>query len=245
LKKKKEKAENYNLYIKNELQKESFCENDDLGTYSTDSLGRSVRTAFMSLIPVARCTQRKGDTMLRILCTSGLLLLVLIGCKDDSTRPVPKRCPSGTVKWRNGHCYEAVLVPVLWSDAKTACEARGGHLVTIGSAEENAFVFSLVSGINAFWYLDSFGNGLGPWLGGYQEVGSQEPDGGWKWVTGDPFVYTNWEVDQPDNSGGAGGTLDQNCIRFFKKGGLIGDRWDDCEAYNPVEHRRGYICEYE
>jgi len=35
---KKEKAENYNLYIKNELQKESFCENDDLGTYSTDSL---------------------------------------------------------------------------------------------------------------------------------------------------------------------------------------------------------------
>ena len=35
---KKEKAGNYNLYIKNELQKESFCENDDLGTYSTDSL---------------------------------------------------------------------------------------------------------------------------------------------------------------------------------------------------------------
>ena len=35
---KKEKAENYNLYIKNELQKESYCENDDLGTYSTDSL---------------------------------------------------------------------------------------------------------------------------------------------------------------------------------------------------------------
>ena len=39
MKKKKEGAENYNLYIKNELQKESFCENDDLGTYSTDSLG--------------------------------------------------------------------------------------------------------------------------------------------------------------------------------------------------------------
>ncbi|MCX5753092.1 MAG: hypothetical protein NTW97_05530 [Candidatus Krumholzibacteria bacterium] len=38
-KEEKEKAENYNLYIKNDLQKESFCENDDLGTYSTDSLG--------------------------------------------------------------------------------------------------------------------------------------------------------------------------------------------------------------
>ena len=34
----KEKPENYNLYIKNGLQKESYCENDDPGTYSTGSL---------------------------------------------------------------------------------------------------------------------------------------------------------------------------------------------------------------
>jgi len=35
---KKEKAENHNLYIKSELQKESFCRNGDLRAFSTDSL---------------------------------------------------------------------------------------------------------------------------------------------------------------------------------------------------------------
>jgi hypothetical protein len=198
----------------------------------------------MSPNPMAQRNREKGNGMPRILCTLGLFLLMLAGCKDDSTRPAPKSCPSGTVKWTNGHCYEAVLAPGLsWYDAKAACEARGGHLVTITSATENAFVFRLVSGINAFWYLDNYGNGLGPWLGGYQESGSQEPDGGWKWVTAEPFVYTNWEADQPDNVHGS--TLNQDRLRFFKKSGLIGDRWDDSEGYNPVEHRLGYICEYE
>jgi hypothetical protein len=182
--------------------------------------------------------------MRRIVCALAVLLLMVGSCDDDSTGPTSKKCVSGAVKWTNGHCYEAVLAPGLsWYDAKAACEARGGHLVTITSAGENGFVFDLVKGINAFWYLDMYGNGLGPWLGGYQEPGSQEPDGGWRWVTTEPWSYTNWETDQPDNVHGA--ALDQNTLRFFKAGGLIGDKWDDSEGYNPVEHRMGYICEYE
>ena len=180
--------------------------------------------------------------MWKILCAVGLVLPIFAGCHDDSTRPNPTSCASGAVKWINGHCYEAVLYPGLsWYDAKAACEARGGHLATITSADENAFVFSLVSDNNAFWILDVFGNGLGPWLGGYQEDGVQPPDSGWKWVTGEPFVYTNWEDGQPGDLP----QMEQNCLRFFKAEGLIGDRWDDSEAYNPVEHRKGYICEYE
>jgi len=181
--------------------------------------------------------------MWRALCIACLFLLTLAGCKHETTRPAgTSSCPNGAVKWSNGHCYEAVLAPGLsWYDAKAACEARGGHLATIGSEQENAFVFNLVSHINAFWYLDSYYNGLGPWLGGYQPTGSQEPDGGWQWVTGEPFVYTNWETGQPDNAN----PLGQDALRFFKGGGLIGDHWDDSEAYNPVEHRMGYICEYE
>jgi hypothetical protein len=181
--------------------------------------------------------------MLRVSCFLIMVLLLFVGCGDDSTGPSHNDCPGGFVKWTNGHCYQAVLRGLSWSDAETACETVGGHLVTISSAEENAFVFSLVSSNDAFWYLDGVGNGLGPWLGGYQEPGSQEPDGGWKWVTGEAFSYTNWETDQPDNVHGA--SLDQNRLRFFKKGALIGDRWDDSEEDNPVEHRKGYICEID
>ena len=179
--------------------------------------------------------------MRKVLGMIGLVLSMLAACDNDSTPSGSGDCPNGTVKWSNGHCYEAVLAAGLsWEDAQSACEARGGHLATIGSAGENAFVFSLVSGNNAFWYLDTFGNGLGPWLGGYQSAGSQEPDGGWQWVTDEPFNYANWELDQPDNGGGS---IDQNRLRFFKRGGLIGSHWDDCETDNPVAHRLGYIFE--
>jgi hypothetical protein len=178
--------------------------------------------------------------MWKLLCNLGLLLFIFSGCGDDTTSPIRASCPSGTVKWTNGHCYQAVLAPGLsWDQARDSCLARGGHLVTITSAEENAFVFSLVSGDSAFWYLDAFGNGLGPWLGGFQPNGSEMPDTGWQWVTTEPFVYTNWETGQPGDLG----LVDQNLLRFYKKGGLIGDRWDDCETNNPLAHRRGYIFE--
>lgn len=161
-----------------------------------------------------------------------MFMLIIVGCKKNDL----KQC------WTNGHCYEAILSTVSWVEAKAACENLGGHLVTITTEQENEFVFNLVNN-KVFWYLDAVGNGLGPWIGGYQEDGAQEPGGGWRWVTTEPFNYTNWEAGQPDNVHGA--ALNQNCLRFFKKGGLIGDKWDDSEEINPVEHRRGYICEYE
>jgi hypothetical protein len=193
------------------------------------------------LLPFQR-NRRKEDGMRKARCTLGAFLLVLAGCGGSTARG-DNTCPAGTAKWSNGHCYEAVLAPGLsWVAAHGSCQGRGGHLATNTSAAENAFVFGLVSGNNAFWYLDLFGNGLGPWLGGTQPDGSQEPGGGWQWVTGEPFAYTNWEAGQPDNGGGA---IDQNRLRFFKKGGLIGDRWDDSEADNPVAHRLGYVCEHD
>jgi len=26
-----------------------------------------------------------------------------------------------------------------------------------------------------------------------------EPDGGWQWITGEPWVYTNWDIGEPNN----------------------------------------------
>lgn len=107
-------------------------------------------------------------------------------------------------------------------------------------------MFSLVSSDPAFWcpWADKYGNeyGFGPWLGGFQLYGSPEPDGNWQWVTGEPFSYTNWEINQPDNFNNDG---NQNRLRFFKAGGLIGDRWDDEFSEPSANVLRGYIIEWD
>jgi hypothetical protein len=36
-----------------------------------------------------------------------------------------------------------------------------------------------------------------------------EPDGGWQWVTGEAFSYTNWRLGEPNNNG------DENRIQYF------------------------------
>ena len=38
------------------------------------------------------------------------------------------------------------------------------------------------------------------WLGGFQEPGSSEPGGGWKWVTGEPWSYTAWYGNEPNEA---------------------------------------------
>ena len=101
----------------------------------------------------------------------------------------------------NGHNYLAVAVPegINWHDAQVAAEAVGGHLATATSAAENTFIFSLVDSAEFWVEFPSNGWAFGPWLGGLQPPGSPEPDGGWLWVTGEAFSYTNWHAGQPNN----------------------------------------------
>ncbi|MBI5383119.1 MAG: hypothetical protein HZA90_00375 [Verrucomicrobia bacterium] len=106
----------------------------------------------------------------------------------------------------NGHFYQAFLVStgITWQAAWDAATAMGGYLATPTDAAENDFVFSLVSGDDAFWFLrPNTANGIGPWLGGFQAAGAAEPGGGWHWVTGEAFGYANWGPGQPDNGGSA------------------------------------------
>lgn len=95
----------------------------------------------------------------------------------------------------NGHWYQFVRVARSWDQAKADAEARGGYLATLTSAQEDAFVNSLLHNPTDL-----------PWFGGYQDRKAgdySEPFGGWRWITGEPWAYTNWNRGEPNN--GLGG----------------------------------------
>ena len=82
-----------------------------------------------------------------------------------------------TLWTENGHSYQVVVVPdgIVWSDARDAAAASGGHLVTLTSEAENGFVHGLIadeatawvsSGIAPNQTLRSGGATVGPFFDG-------------------------------------------------------------------------------
>src|SRR5262249_8946106 len=96
----------------------------------------------------------------------------------------------------NGHMYRAVpgFSGLTWTMADQLARAEGGYLATITSEQENNFVFNLVNAPQ-FWTQ----SGSGPALGGFQVDGAPEPAGGWEWITGENWTYSNWLPGQPNN----------------------------------------------
>ncbi|MGV3774073.1 MAG: lectin-like protein [Verrucomicrobiales bacterium] len=120
---------------------------------------------------------------------------------------------------------------ITWVNASLAATNRGGYLATITSAKENEFVFKLAEQNSAVWY-----NGYGPWLGGIQPAGADEPTGGWAWITGEPFTYKNWAPGQPNNN------QYEDRIHFGGQANRS-SMWNDV-GRNTVNFTRGFIVEH-
>jgi alpha-tubulin suppressor-like RCC1 family protein len=125
----------------------------------------------------------------------------------------------------NGHFYEVVNTRSSWLNASNAATVAGGYLATPTSTDENAFVLSLLTNTCT----------LTPnaWIGGFQPDGSTEPDGGWQWVTGEPWATTFWASGEPNNSGS-----ESHLVMYSSDG-----TWND-SADGDVSDK-AYIVEYE
>jgi hypothetical protein len=146
-----------------------------------------------------------------------------------------------------GNCnwYQVVVVNdnISWTAARSAATLAGGHLVTLTNRDEDSFVRALtISTPGALFVLrpgQPTARILGPWLGGYQLPGSSEPGGGWTWVTGEPWAYTNWANVQPDNSG------PENYLHYYStiETSFEGS-WND-RADNDGGRNTGFIVEWD
>ncbi len=138
----------------------------------------------------------------------------------------------------NGHYYEAVVSPgINWYNAGNLATNKGGYLATITSSEENAFIFALIKTNPGLWDQRPTGNSWGPWIGGVQPPGSVEPAGGWSWVTGEKFAYSNWSAGEPSNGHGT-----EDRIHFWGEQAPVGDVWNDRPADDGVQ---GFVIEYD
>ena len=117
------------------------------------------------------------------------------------------------------HSYGIFHDTLTWEEAKAACEAKGGHLATITSPEEQKLIESLNTQNSKLW------------IGGYKNSAGQ-----WCWVTGEPWEYQNWGDGEPNNSSNV--VADESCVAVWPS------KWNDLANSNTYE-QSGYICEWE
>ncbi len=82
--------------------------------------------------------------------------------------------------------------------------------------------------------------GINFWLGGFQDhqaPGYSEPFGGWTWVTGEAFSYTNWNGGEPNDYD------DEDYLEFVAATSADGNMWND--AWDDNDDNRGYVVEWD
>ena len=130
----------------------------------------------------------------------------------------------------NGHKYKKISkTDITWDEAQAACEAMGGYLVCITSEEERSYIFN------------QFGSCSYYWTGGYRPDGSEnkyDPVLDWKWVSGEPFEYTNWLPGQPQDEWGD--NTETKIIMWGSEG-----KWGDIRNNAPSGQVYGYVCEWD
>lgn len=129
---------------------------------------------------------------------------------NDDRRPPKQAVAFGT------HHYLFIAGKFSWQDAKRKCEEMGGHLVTIGSTEENAFVYRLSQGKPC-------------WIGLFYDGATSTR----LWVTREPNVFQKWRRSQPEGSGDP----------YASIGWSGTDEWDDFNA--DAGGHQNFVCEWE
>jgi hypothetical protein len=194
-------------------------------------------------IAVARAKEMRTkmtQNIIKALAATSLTLLV--GCATH--QPGAQNANAWWSRWEksdggNGHWYKAVAATngITWMQADKLARAEDGYLATITSKEENAFVFKLV---NSPEFFTDF-NGCGPALGGFQLDEAAEPDGCWRWVTGEPWKYSNWHSGEPNNYKFPGLPPEDRLIFYSGTSRTPSATWGDF-GRNDI-HTGGYVIE--
>ncbi|XP_039174600.1 C-type lectin lectoxin-Lei1-like isoform X4 [Crotalus tigris] len=187
-----------------------------------------------------------------IFVSFGLLVvfLSLSGTGADSD------CPSGW-SFFDQHCYRVFKQRMTWADAERSCsrKAEGGHLASIQSLAESAYVAQLASSpprLSNVWiglsgsrkdtfpflsvprseFVETSRDRAPSSLGNVASQPFQKPT--WQWSDGSPFGYQSWKRRQPDNLFGI-----EYCVELSLFSGYL--QWNDqrCGSW------RYFVCKFQ
>jgi len=151
-----------------------------------------------------------------------------------SPAPSPASSSSNPVHPFAGHRYQFVPGALGWLEAKAKAEELGGHLATVTSREECAWIYATFGS-----HLDGARRASSIWLGASAE-GRGQP---FRWVTGEPFTFTDWNKDEPHFTTTTGQPAEGPfAISIKSRSGVL--RWFD----DPVDRRNtsaGFIVEWD
>jgi hypothetical protein len=83
----------------------------------------------------------------------------------------------------------------------------------------------------------SNGQNLGPWLGGFQKPGESDAAAAWSWVSGEPWVFTEWARFEPTDDGV------EDHLHYYSYGAAnLDPTWSDGVNTNRI---RGYVVEFD
>jgi hypothetical protein len=107
-----------------------------------------------------------------------------------------------------------------WEQAEGDCNAEGGNLVRIASAEDNDHLTDLAESLT----------GEHLWIG----YNDRDSEGVWVWTDGGTTTYENWRSGEP-----SGDSDPEDCAILY-----LGGEWNDlsCEGNNK---EAGYACQVE
>ncbi|MBQ8983112.1 MAG: zinc-ribbon domain-containing protein [Lachnospiraceae bacterium] len=140
------------------------------------------------------------------------------------------------------HRYEIIVGDITWTDAKAACEARGGYLATITSEEEYDQICALADQSNVK-YL---------WLGA--NIHSVDDTWGQNgWLTGEAWTYERWYPGEPSKTDLDGTEEFYLCMWKAKMENeteattwTFNDQRNDIVGAVPsISGKLGYVLEYE
>ncbi len=143
---------------------------------------------------------------------------------------VASQALAGHMKYNHykGHRYLLVLGTGTWEEADAWARAQTykglkGHLVTITSEGENAFVNNYIGGYAG-------------WIGGKQSGEPGSASAGWSWAgTGEPWTYANWNSGEPNDGDGTENSAENF---LFMEDGL----WNDAPGTLTMDW---YIVEFD